>query len=77
MTRAENDKLIQVDFNKAYVIVDFTNSGIWKTPIVRHIFYPAGKPVAPHLLRYQGLVVKDYDFALDALDLKYHRLLHR
>jgi hypothetical protein len=32
------------------------------------------KPITPHLLRYQGLVVDDYDFALDALDLGHPRL---
>ena len=77
MTRIVNSNLIQTVTNKPYVVVDFTSSGIWKTSIFRHIFYPAGKSVAHHLLRYQGLVVKNYDFALDALDLKYHRLLQR
>jgi len=28
-----------------------------------------GKSMTPHLLRYQGLAVDDYDFALDASNL--------
>jgi hypothetical protein len=28
----------------------------------------------PHLLRYQGLEVDDYDFALDALNMGHPRL---
>ena len=34
-----------------------------------HFVYPLGKPTIPHLLRYQGLAVDDYDFALDASNL--------
>jgi len=30
--------------------------------------------MTPHLLRYQGLVVDDYDFALEASDMGYPRL---
>ena len=33
-----------------------------------HFVYPLGKPMTPHLLRYQGLAVDDYDFALEALN---------
>jgi hypothetical protein len=36
--------------------------------------YPTGKPMIPHLLRYQELAVNDYGFALDALDLGHPRL---
>jgi len=36
--------------------------------------YPAGKPMMPHLLCYQGLAVDDYDFALDAADLGHPQL---
>ena len=36
--------------------------------------YPAGKPMTPHLLCYQGLAVDDYGFALDASDMGYPRL---
>jgi hypothetical protein len=32
-----------------------------------HFVYPPGKPMIPHLLRYQGLAVEDYSFALAAL----------
>jgi hypothetical protein len=31
-------------------------------------------PMIPHLLRYQGLAVDDYGFALSALDLGHLRL---
>jgi len=34
-----------------------------------------GKPVIPHLWRYQGLAVNDYSCDLDALDLGHPRLL--
>ena len=34
--------------------------------------YPAGKPMTPHLLCYQGLAVDDYGFALDAADIGHH-----
>jgi len=34
-----------------------------------HFVYPLGKSMTPHLLRYQGLAVDDYDFALDASNL--------
>jgi hypothetical protein len=33
------------------------------------------KPMIPHLLCYQGLAVDDYSSGLDALDLRYPRLL--
>jgi len=36
--------------------------------------YLSGKPIMPHLLRYQGLAVNDYDFALDASNLGHPRL---
>jgi hypothetical protein len=39
-----------------------------------HFVYPLGKPMTPHLLRYQGLAVIDYDFALDASNLGHPRL---
>ena len=39
-----------------------------------HFVYPLGKPMTPHLLRYQGLAVDDYDFALDASNLGHPRL---
>ena len=39
-----------------------------------HFVYPSGKPMTPHLLRYQGLAVDDYDFALDASNLAHPRL---
>ncbi|MEA1948749.1 MAG: hypothetical protein U9N83_15785 [Thermodesulfobacteriota bacterium] len=41
------------------------------------VVYLSGKPRIPHLLRYQGLAVDDYSFGLDALDLRYLRLLQR
>ena len=39
-----------------------------------HFVYPLGKPMTPHLLRYQGLAVDDYGFALDASNLGHPRL---
>ena len=36
-----------------------------------HFVYLSGKPRIPHLLRYQGFVVGDYDFTLDALDMEH------
>ena len=39
-----------------------------------YFVYPAGKPMIPHLLRYQGLAVDDYGFALDASNLGHPRL---
>jgi hypothetical protein len=32
-----------------------------------HFVYPAGKPMIPHLLRFRGLAVADYSFALGRL----------
>jgi len=32
-----------------------------------HFVYPAGKPIIPHLFRYQGLAVVYYGFALGCL----------
>ena len=40
--------------------------------IARHFVYPTGKPIIPHLLRYQGLAVGGYGFAHDALELGGH-----
>jgi hypothetical protein len=40
-----------------------------------HVIYPMGKPMTPHLLRYQGFAVAYYSFTLDALDLRHPRLL--
>ena len=54
-----------------------------------HVIYPTGKPMAPHLLRCQGLAVNYYSCALDApgrlallgwrasVDLQHPRLLQR
>jgi hypothetical protein len=39
-----------------------------------HFVNLSGKPMIPHLLRYQGLAVGDYGFALDALNLQHLRL---
>ena len=39
-----------------------------------NFIYPAGKPIIPHLLRYQRLAVGNYSITLDALDLGYSRL---
>ena len=33
-----------------------------------------GKPMIPHLLRYQGFAVDDNGFTLDALNLRHPRL---
>ena len=33
-----------------------------------------GKPMIPHLLRYQGFAVDDYGFTLDALNLGHPQL---
>jgi hypothetical protein len=40
-----------------------------------YVVYLSGKPMIPHLLCYQGLAVDDYSSGLDALDLRYPRLL--
>jgi len=34
-----------------------------------YFVYLSGKPIIPHLLRYQGLAVNDYGFTLDASNL--------
>ena len=39
-----------------------------------HFVYQLGKPMAPHLFRYQGLAVDDYGVALDASNLGHPRL---
>jgi hypothetical protein len=39
-----------------------------------YFVYLSGKPRIPHLLRYQGLAVADYDFALEASNLGHPRL---
>jgi len=39
-----------------------------------HFVYPLGKPMIPHLLRFQGFAVDDYGFTLDALKLGHPRL---
>jgi len=39
-----------------------------------HFIYLSGKPMTPHLLRYQRLAVDDYSCGLNALDLGYPRL---
>jgi hypothetical protein len=39
-----------------------------------HFVYPLGKLMIPHLLRYQGLAVDDYGFALDASNIRHPRL---
>jgi hypothetical protein len=38
------------------------------------LVYPSGKPITPHLLRFQGFAVANYSFTLDALDLGHPRL---
>ena len=57
--------------------VEFTVSDIQKTKKTSHVVYPSGKPMIPHLLRYQDLAVDDYSCGLDALDLRYPRLFQR
>jgi hypothetical protein len=42
-----------------------------------HIVDPSGKPMIQHLLRCQGIGVKDYSLTLDALHLQHPRLLQR
>jgi hypothetical protein len=42
-----------------------------KTP---QFVYLSGKPMTPHLLRYQGFAVDDYGFTLEALNLGHPRL---
>jgi hypothetical protein len=51
-----------------------------------HVFYPLGKSIITHILRYKGLVedpdcvfgaVKYYSFTLDALNLRHSRFLQR
>ena len=37
-----------------------------------YFVYLSGRPMIPHLLRYQGLEVNDYDFALDALNMGHY-----
>ncbi|MBW2247758.1 MAG: hypothetical protein JRF62_11345 [Deltaproteobacteria bacterium] len=39
-----------------------------------YFVYLSGKPMMPHLLRYKGLAVDDYGFALDALNMGHPRL---
>ena len=39
-----------------------------------HFVYLSGKPMTPHLFRYQGLAVDDYGFALDASNLWHPQL---
>jgi hypothetical protein len=39
-----------------------------------HFIYPAGKPIMPHLLRYQGFAVDYYGFTLAALKLEHSQL---
>jgi hypothetical protein len=34
-----------------------------------HFVYLSGKPMTPHLIRYQRLAVDDYGVSLDALNL--------
>ena len=36
--------------------------------------YLSGKPMIPYLLRYQGLAVDDYGFALDVSNIWYSQL---
>jgi len=43
-------------------------------PKQSHFVYPAGKPIIPHLRRYQGFAVEYYSVTLDALYLGYPRL---
>jgi hypothetical protein len=39
-----------------------------------YFVYLSGKPMIPHLLRYQKLAVNDYGFALDASNMGHPRL---
>ena len=39
-----------------------------------HFVYPVGKPIIPHLRRYQGFAVVHYSITLDALYLGHPRL---
>ena len=56
-----NKKLFRVIYGKHHFFTIF--------------FYPSGKPVALHLLRYQVFDVKSYYSTLDALELEYYKLL--
>jgi len=40
------------------------------------IFYPSGKPISPHLLRYKGFAVGDHSFILRASHLRQLRLVN-
>ncbi len=38
-----------------------------------HFVYPLGKPMTPHILRYQGLAVDDYGVTRDVSNLPVRR----
>jgi len=59
------------------VLLEWTPDGILKSVKNSHVIYPTGKPMAPHLQRYQGLAVNYYSCTLDTLDLQHPRLLKR
>jgi hypothetical protein len=72
------EKTINNTFNSSMAMFqEFTPGDIQKFNKKCHIFYPTGKPVIFHFLRYQGLAVSYYSFTLDALELKHHRLLQQ
>jgi hypothetical protein len=58
-------------------IEEITPREILEQRFVWSVVYPSGKPMIPHLLRYQGFAVNYYSFTLDALDLRHPQLLQR
>jgi hypothetical protein len=76
-----NKMVINMERNKHtgfYPVINWSRQKGCKNVIIRFLFhhfvYPAGKPMIPYFLCYQGLAVDDYGFALDASDLGHPRL---
>jgi hypothetical protein len=49
--------------------LEFTSDSIEKSDNNCHIFYPSGKPIMHHLLRFQGFAVYDRPLCFESMGI--------
>ncbi len=77
MTKHVGKAMDKASIHNDVLCLEFTPDSIENSDENCHIFYPSGKPIIPHLLRYHGFAVYLYSCTLDALKLWHSRLLQR
>ncbi len=77
MTKHVGKAMNKASMHNDVSCLQFTPNSIENSDKDCHIFHPSGKPIIPHILRYQGFAVYEYSVTLDALNLGHSRLLQR